>query len=196
MSELDERVCWGDGCWAHRVVGGGRSSPSRQRSAAVYSPGGVGGHFFSGAFSSPYTPWTTLSIPPLGPPRDPPGPPGAKFPPSLHGGGFSAPRGPPGGAPRGAPRDPPKWPILALFPFPTNTIGGSWGVGQNGPPGGAKKCTFFVVLNNSPSRDSLGPFFGPPIFGPGQFASLGIADSRWGGMIIAPCVACTAGPDR
>ena len=36
-----------------------------------------------------------------------------------------------------------------------------------GPPGrgaprGAKKCTFFWVFNNSPSRDSLGPFFGPP----------------------------------
>ena len=111
---------------------------------------------FFPAHSPARTPSDTPPGTPPGPPRDPPGPPGAKFPPSLHGGGFSAPRGPPGGAPRGAPRDPPKWPILALFPFPTNTIGGSWGVGQNGPPGGAKKCTFFVVLNNSPSRDKMG----------------------------------------
>ena len=30
------------------------------------------------------------------------------------------------------------------------------------PPRGAKKCTFFWVFNNSPSRDSLGPLFWPP----------------------------------
>ena len=29
------------------------------------------------------------------------------------------------------------------------------------PPGRAKKCTFFWVFNNSPSRDSLGHFFRP-----------------------------------
>lgn len=44
-----------------------------------------------------------------------------------------------------------------------------------GPPRGAKKCTFFWVFNNSPSRDSLVPFFGsrrvppgPPLLGPIQ----------------------------
>ena len=34
-----------------------------------------------------------------------------------------------------------------------------------GPPGGGKKCTFFWVFNNSPSRDSLVPFFSPPFLG-------------------------------
>ena len=36
------------------------------------------------------------------------------------------------------------------------------GTPLGGPPGdppGGKKCTFFWVFNNSPSRDSLGPFF-------------------------------------
>ena len=34
-----------------------------------------------------------------------------------------------------------------------------------GPPRGGKKCTFFWVFNNSPSRDSLVPFFSPPFLG-------------------------------
>ena len=38
------------------------------------------------------------------------------------------------------------------------------------PPRGAKKCTFFWVFNNSPSRDSLGHFFHPPILG--QFGTV------------------------
>ena len=33
--------------------------------------------------------------------------------------------------------------------------------GFRGTPKNPKKCTFFWVFNNSPSRDSLGPFFGP-----------------------------------
>ena len=33
---------------------------------------------------------------------------------------------------------------------------------QGGPPRGAKKCTFFWVFNNSPSRDKNLDFFHPP----------------------------------
>jgi len=50
-------------------------------------------------------------------------------------------------------------------------LGGIWGVhfatprgaplppGRGAPPGGAKKCTFFWVFNNSPSRDKSEDFF-------------------------------------
>ena len=44
------------------------------------------------------------------------------------------------------------------------TPGGPPGGSPPGPARGGKKCTFFWVFNNSPSRDSLGPFF--PLFSP------------------------------
>ena len=62
---------------------------------------------------------------------------------------------PPGGPPRGVPR---------------------------GPARGGKKCTFFWVFNNSPSRDSLGPFFPPP--GQAGFGTVWRAPP--GGVFIAP----------
>ena len=44
-------------------------------------------------------------------------------------------------------------------------LGAFWGI-PGRPPGGVprvhKKCTFFWVFNNSPSRDSLAAFFGLP----------------------------------
>jgi len=57
------------------------------------------------------------------------------------------------GVPGGVPGDPP-W-------------GPPWGGPPGGPPGGGKKCTFFWVFNNSPSRDSLGPPEAPPGTPPG-----------------------------
>ena len=62
--------------------------------------------------------------------------------------------------PRGARFDP---------PFGVH-FGAPRGGPPGGPPGGAKKCTFFWVFNNSPSRDSLSPFFAPPILG--QFGTV------------------------
>ena len=109
--------------------------------------------------------------PGMGPLRGPlRGPP--KWP--LFGGGKkgrkSAPRGPPGGAPPGAPRRPQKWPkmglLLGFFCISLGALGGPPG---RGGPRGAKKCTFFWVFNNSPSRDKNWPFlafFGPPKKGP------------------------------
>ena len=44
-------------------------------------------------------------------------------------------------------------------------LGAFWHPGtppRGGSPRGDKKCTFFWVFNNSPSRDSLAPFFDPP----------------------------------
>ena len=44
-------------------------------------------------------------------------------------------------------------------------LGALWHPGtppRGGFPRGDKKCTFFWVFNNSPSRDSLAPFFDPP----------------------------------
>ena len=110
-----------------------------------------------------------------------PGRPRGKFP------ARAAPRGPRPGGPPGAPKwasreplrepqngpileplwgpiyilfcitDPPFWGVRqgALFAPPGDPPGG----GPPGDPPGGKKCTFFWVFNNSPSRDSLGPFF-------------------------------------
>ena len=67
----------------------------------------------------------------------------------------------------------PKWtlfgPYYTLFSaFEPPFWGGPQGVPFLAPPGcprGAKKCTFFWVFNNSPSRDSLGHFFPTPFLG-------------------------------
>ena len=117
--------------------------------------------------------------PPDGTPRPAPRAPGA--PRENSGAGNSAPRGAPRAAPPGAPREPPRDPpgdpsgdpLLGANIYSFCITGGIWGPpwyppwgpprGPPGaPPGGGKKCTFFWVFNNSPSRDSLGPFFGPP----------------------------------
>ena len=53
-----------------------------------------------------------------------------------------------------------------------------------GAPRGAKKCTFFWVFNNSPSRDKiLGQFLGPPghpVWGPSQGYPNGPPDRPYG----------------
>ncbi len=132
------------------------------------------------------SPWHSASGCPMGPPPGPPGwgpprgaprggPPGARGP----GGPRGAPaRGPPGGPPGGpksGPPGPPKWALFgALFIFFLYYSGGSrgvppgytiWAPGPRGPRG-AKKCTFFWVFNNSPSRDSFWAFFPPRARGP------------------------------
>ena len=131
----------------------------------------------------------TMTLGPrLGPPSGaPPGPgPRARenFPGARAGAG-----GPPGGAPAGAPRDPPPGPhfgpvlgvdiyIFACYkgvPRGGSPGGALWGP-PGGPPRGAKKCTFFWVFNNSPSRDSLGPFFGPPRDGVWSVVTDGVSD--------------------
>ena len=61
-----------------------------------------------------------------------------------------------------------------------------------GPVRGGKKCTFFWVFNNSPSRDSLGHFFAPP-----GTAPLGQDGGSTVGSVLIPGVACPspmAGP--
>lgn len=98
--------------------------------------------------------------------------PGGKFP------EISPPGPAPPGAPPGAPRAPPgpgtpkggqTGLIYICF---IQERGGLGGTPPGGPPapGGTKKCTFFWVFNNSPSRDSLGHFFGSrrDTPGPGQ----------------------------
>ena len=104
-------------------------------------------------------------------------------------GARGAPRGPRRGPfrdPRPGPQFGPLWgPYIYIFIVLDPPPGGPSGVhfvppqgGPGGPPArGAKKCTFFWVFNNSPSRDSLGPFFPPPGQG-GFWDSLG--DSRLG----------------
>ena len=89
--------------------------------------------------------------------------------------------GPPGGpgAPPGARLGPPVWaPKMGPFGAISNGILQSNGGSRGSPPGctfwapgprgarGAKKCTFFWVFNNSPSRDSFGDFFWAPRDGP------------------------------
>ena len=125
--------------------------------------------------------------PPVGPPlRGPPGgPPRGPGPGARAPGPGPGPRAPPGrpgrppGAPRGPPGDPPpegpKWALSGGYYIvicitqggPRGPPGGALlgppgGGPPGGPPRGAKKCTFFWVFNNSPSRDSLGHFFRPP----------------------------------
>ena len=85
-----------------------------------------------------------------------------------------APRAPPGrppGHPPGGPVWGPNPGLLYMYlyypggsdPPPRGAVRGcTFGPPGGAPPRGAKKCTFFWVFNNSPSRDSLGPFFGPP----------------------------------
>ena len=118
-----------------------------------------------------------------GSPGSPPGaPPGRgrksgsrKFPeisPGRAGPGRAGP-GTPRGPGRGAPEMCPKWtlfgPYYTLFSaFEPPFWGGPQGVpflGSPGCPRGRKKCTFFWVFNNSPSRDSLGHFFPTPFLG-------------------------------
>ena len=112
--------------------------------------------------------------------RDPPagGSPGGRPRPPRAPGGARAGPGPgrPGGRP-GPPPGPPFWAHFGAILGPKDDLivlqnppfGGPPGVHfwapRGGPPRGAKKCTFFWVFNNSPSRDSLGHFFGPPILG-------------------------------
>ena len=136
--------------------------------AIVYVP--------SGAIPGDPPKWgsrTPLPGPAPGRPRRPgarPGRPGPGRPPG-------APRGRPGGAPGGSREPPPGTPIFGpfgpniyYFAVDMGFLGGPWPPPQNPPrdppgappPGGAKKCTFFWVFNNSPSRDSLGHFFRPP----------------------------------
>ena len=117
---------------------------------------------------------TPQGTPPEGPkwaprPGGPRGARGGKFP-APGPGAPRAPRGPPGGQNR-APGGPQNGPLFGAYIYTICTRkGGPGGVppgctgDPRGPPGprGAKKCTFFWVFNNSPSRDSFGPFFGPP----------------------------------
>ena len=121
------------------------------------------GHPSGPRFGTPF--WTPHWDPPGGPPPGPPAPGGGA---PGRGGARPAPR-PPGG-PRGAPGGPrfgpPKWARLGAGLYyciwENPPFGGPrWGPprGGRGPaPGGAKKCTFFWVFNNSPSRDDLGHF--------------------------------------
>ena len=66
--------------------------------------------------------------------------------------------------------------------------GAPWGA-PRGAPGGAKKCTFFWVFNNSPSRDKNLAFFRPPGTGPGG-PKWGVWGWIWGylpgAVVIAP----------
>ena len=112
------------------------------------------------------------------PPGTPPGPGGARrenFREISRGPG-APPRGTPPGTPLGPPLGTPFWaplgrPYIYTIVFLDPPEWGSRRVHfvpplgdppGGGPPGprGAKKCTFFWVFNNSPSRDSLVPFFG------------------------------------
>ena len=121
--------------------------------------------------ASGYPSGTPVRGPPArGPARGPRG--------EISGPGAPRPGGRPGrppGAQNGPPARGPEWgpygAFYTIFPYLT---GGSRGVPPwvhfwaPGPRGarGAKKCTFFWVFNNSPSRDSFGPLFWPPGTGP------------------------------
>ena len=118
--------------------------------------------------------WTPFWDPLRTPLRDPPGGPPRGGPRGGGGGpgGPPAPGGP--GAPRGAKFRPrahgPKFGRFRAKMVLFYSIGTPLGPPVGGPPwggraaGGAKKCTFFWVFNNSPSRDNLKFFFprGPP----------------------------------
>ena len=113
-------------------------------------------------------PFLTPQTPPDPHPGDPPDPPpeggpgggpgevprggeiprGRKFRP-----GGPRPGGPPGGVPEGVPEPPRRGSPQYLFPVWMAIFrGGAPRGAPGGPPGGA----FFVVLNNSPSRDKMG----------------------------------------
>ena len=135
------------------------------------------------------------------PPGAPPAP--RKFPGRAPGGPRpgpprGAPRGPPGGPP-GAPQGTPKMgPFGALYTLFSIIEGGSWGGTPQGPsgaprgvpPGGAKKCTFFWVFNNSPSRDKNLDFFrGPKSAPPAQGApGWGVWRGYLGGSRMGQCL--------
>ena len=174
--------------------------------------------------------WHSASGYPTGPQMDPsgtpcPGAPGGARPggPRRGAGNFPGPGGPrgrgPGGPPGGpkwGPRGPPKWPLFGAYYYSFCTKkGGPGGVppGCTVPPGapgprGAKKCTFFWVFNNSPSRDSFGPFFGTPPEGHfGGYPGQGLPYGGIGGStpssyraipwtLPSPCAACSTLPER
>ena len=125
------------------------------------------------------TPARARSGPPRagGPAPGPPGPGGPRGPPG---------RGPPGGPP-GPPPGPPFWgptgPIYYYFINKRGSPGGSPGGCPRGGPRGAKKCTFFWVFNNSPSRDKNLGFFHPP--GRGQNGGSG---GYMGGIRLGQCL--------
>ena len=163
-------------------------SPPNQTGASGTAPDRVPDRVPSGDPSG--TPLGTPSgDPPAGPPR------GAPRPEKFSRGG--APRGPPARGPPGAPRGPPggplrgpPWgplwgPLYIYFLYSRGVLGGypprapPGPRGAPGPPGG-KKCTFFWVFNNSPSRDKNLGFFGPP--GTGQNGGLrGVSGGVCGG---------------
>ena len=136
--------------------------------------------------------------------------PGGKFRENFPGPGGPGParpgrpaRGSPG-APGTPPRNGPFWALIMVYLF------------RNGvnppprrdparvhfwhPPGGCKKCTFFWVFNNSPSRDSLVTFFrffrsrgvpgNPPKPPPGTPPRRGVS---WGCRLQGPVLAGRAG---
>ena len=86
--------------------------------------------------------------------------------------------GPPGDPRRDPPPGPPKWArkwalfwalysIYVYYRPPREGVPGGCTFGTpRGTPRGGKKCTFFWVFNNSPSRDSLRP---PRAFFPSRF---------------------------
>ena len=123
-------------------------------------------------------PWTPPQTPlpggsPRGAPRAPPRKISGKFPGRARG----APGGP-RGAPGGPGRDPSRTPRLGPQGAIFSIFSSSWGAPRppslgypprppsRGAPGGAPRggpaCTFFWVFNNSPSRDKMGHFPGPP----------------------------------
>ena len=111
-----------------------------------------------GAPRGPGNPWEKFRGNSGGPPGAPPGPP-ARAPPGAPPGTplRRAQNGPPGGL----------YILYLVLKGAQKGVPGGWALcaPRGAPPGaprGAKKCTFFWVFNNSPSRDSLGPFFGPP----------------------------------
>ena len=179
-------------CGVYRPGGVGGSDEKVAHSAPLCHPptppsvGGASGigSKQGGSVSPPDPPfWGVPGTPQKGPPRGPPRP-GEISAGNFPGGPGPGRAGRPGGAPRGAPGGPNLGPILGpiLDPFwgPYSIVfvllGGYLGGSQKGtfldPPGGAprasrggaKKCTFFWVFNNSPSRDSFGTLFLPPFF--------------------------------
>ena len=174
--------------------------------------------------------WHSASGYPTGPQMDPSGTPCPGAPGGARPGGprgareISRARGAPGagapggprGAQNGAPEDPQNGPflgpIIILFVLKRGVQGG-YPLGAlcpGGPPGprGAKKCTFFWVFNNSPSRDSFGPFFGTPPEGHfGGYPGQGLPYGGIGGStpssyraipwtLPSPCAACSTLPER
>ena len=124
---------------------------------------------------------------PPGPGRAGPGRPGR---PGRPGGPREAPGRLPGRPPRGGPFRAYSSSFYAqkgIFdPSWRGSPGGAfWGLPgtpRAGVPGRAKKCTFFWVFNNSPSRDSLVPFFGSRD-SPGPAGPTPLYGAMSGGMV-------------